>query len=335
MNVHLLIDAVVRQTTVLLAQLATAGGARASLSHTANQVFVELTSELRRQGLNNKLIADLFGLSLRTYHNKVRRLSESRTDRGRPLWNAVADFIQSQSAVSRADVLRRFCRDEDTLVRSVLLDLVEAGVVFTKGRGDSVYYRAASNEELAWSEQSPEEDTLDTLLWVLVARHSPITQLELQDLAQRSPREAADSLARLLADDRVERSESADGTVRYSSAECIIAQDQGLGWEASVFDHYQAVVAAICAKLASGKSRSVRGELVGGSTYSFEVWSGHPLHDEATSLLQKLRDTAAQFRARVDELAPRVERPSSGVVRFVTYVGQNVVALDDATEVES
>lgn len=335
MNVHLLIDAVVRQTTVLLAQLATAGGARASLSHTANQVFVELTTELRRQGLNNKLIADLFGLSLRTYHNKVRRLSESNTDRGRPLWNAVSDFIQSQSAVSRADVLRRFCRDEETLVKSVLLDLVEAGVVFTKGRGDSVYYRAANNEELAWSEQPPESDTLDTLLWVLVARHSPISRAQLQDMSQRSSREVAESLERLSADDRVSRIVQADGTVSYSSGECVIAQDQSLGWEASVFDHYQAVVAAICSKLAAGKSRSVRGESVGGSTYSFEVWPGHPLYDEANSLLQKLRDTAAQFRARVDEQNAFLQRPNSGAVRFVSYVGQNVVALDDVTEVSS
>lgn len=42
MNVRLLIDSVVRQTTVLLAQLATNGGARAPLAHVANQVFLEL-----------------------------------------------------------------------------------------------------------------------------------------------------------------------------------------------------------------------------------------------------------------------------------------------------
>jgi hypothetical protein len=117
MNVHLLIDAIVRQTTVLVAQLATAGGARAALGHTANQVFLELASELKRQGLNNKLIADLFGLSLRTYHNKVRRLSESATDRGRPLWNAVLDFVQQQGAVTRSEVLMRFCRDDAATVK--------------------------------------------------------------------------------------------------------------------------------------------------------------------------------------------------------------------------
>jgi hypothetical protein len=38
MRTHLLIDAIVRQTTVLIAQLATAGGFRAPLAHIAEQV---------------------------------------------------------------------------------------------------------------------------------------------------------------------------------------------------------------------------------------------------------------------------------------------------------
>ena len=67
MNVNLLIDALVRQTTVLIAQLATAAGARAQLAHTANQVFMDLVRELKEQGLGNKVIADMFGLSPVSY----------------------------------------------------------------------------------------------------------------------------------------------------------------------------------------------------------------------------------------------------------------------------
>jgi hypothetical protein len=42
MNVNVLIDSIVRQTTVLIAQLATTAGVRAPLAHLADQVFVEL-----------------------------------------------------------------------------------------------------------------------------------------------------------------------------------------------------------------------------------------------------------------------------------------------------
>ena len=58
MNIQVLIDAIVRQTTILIAQLATSAGARAPLAHIANQVFLELVAELKAQGLGNKVIPD-------------------------------------------------------------------------------------------------------------------------------------------------------------------------------------------------------------------------------------------------------------------------------------
>ena len=50
----------------------------------------------------------MFGLALRTYHDKVRRLSESRSFVGRSLWDAVHEFLATEDTVVRADVLRRF-----------------------------------------------------------------------------------------------------------------------------------------------------------------------------------------------------------------------------------
>ena len=85
MNVLLLIDAIVRQTMVLIAQLATTSGSRAPLARVANQVFRDLLDGLQTRGLGRRVIADMFGPALRCYHAKVRRLSESRTERGRSL----------------------------------------------------------------------------------------------------------------------------------------------------------------------------------------------------------------------------------------------------------
>src|SRR6476620_7247600 len=133
MNVNLLIDAIVRQTTVLIAQLATAAGARAPLAHTANLVFTDLVRELKEQGVGNKVIADMFGLALRTYHNKVQRLSESTTFRGRSLWEATLEYIEENGTVLQPEVLTRFARDDEASVRGVLTDLVESGMIFRTG----------------------------------------------------------------------------------------------------------------------------------------------------------------------------------------------------------
>ena len=46
MNVPLLIGAIVRQTMVLIAELATTGGVRAPLAHVADKVFMDLVREL-------------------------------------------------------------------------------------------------------------------------------------------------------------------------------------------------------------------------------------------------------------------------------------------------
>ncbi len=122
MNVRLLIDSIVRQTTVLIAQLATSGGVRAPLAHIANQVFLELARELDAQGVRRKVSADMFGMAIRAYHRKLQRLAESYTDRGRSLWEAMVEFIESREMVTREEVFRRFKRDDETVVRSVLPD---------------------------------------------------------------------------------------------------------------------------------------------------------------------------------------------------------------------
>ena len=135
----MLIDAIVRQTMVLIAQLATAGGGRAQLSHTANQVFLDLVAALKEQGLGNKVIADMFGMALRTYQTKLQRLSESRTDRGRSLWEALLGFLQEKGrerAVPRAVILQRFRHDDALVVSGVLRDLVDSGLLYRTGRGD-------------------------------------------------------------------------------------------------------------------------------------------------------------------------------------------------------
>jgi hypothetical protein len=333
MNINLLIDAIVQQTTVLVAQLATAAGARASLSNTANQVFLSLVGELKEQGLSNKLIADMFGLSLRTYHNKVRRLSESSTDHGHSLWNAVLGFVQERGNVSRAEVLLRFSRDDSATVRSVLVDLTETGLIYQKGTGDRLSYRAAKPSELDAPDEARETPALANLLWIAIARDSPISRDRLLQLLRMDEALLDSVLAPLLADGRVTM-RSGEGGTEYATSECVIPIGAPAGWEASVFDHYQAMVTAMCTKLRRAASTTVRGEWVGGSTYGYEVWPGHPLHDEVVGFLQATRDRASDLRTRVDAHNLGRLASQSSVRRVIAYVGQTVIEADEAGETQ-
>jgi hypothetical protein len=120
MNAQVLIDSIVRQVTVLIAQLATTGGIRAPLAHVANQVFLDLTRELEEQGVSRKVSADMFGMALRAYIRKVRRLSEAQTEQGRTLWQALLDFVRAQGLVTRERVLQRFAADGELQVTAML-----------------------------------------------------------------------------------------------------------------------------------------------------------------------------------------------------------------------
>jgi len=68
-----------QQTTVLTGQLSTAAGVRAPLARIADQVFVDLAEELESQGVARRVAADMFGMALRGYQKKLRRLTESRS----------------------------------------------------------------------------------------------------------------------------------------------------------------------------------------------------------------------------------------------------------------
>src|SRR5690349_12166101 len=161
MTVRVLIEAIMREMTVLLAELATSGGIRAPLANIADRVFMELARELDAHGVSRTVSADMFGLALRTYLRRIRRHDESLTERGRSLWEAVLDFIQRRSIVGGGEILAEFAKDDENLVRSVLQDLTDSGIIFRSGVRSATVYRAALPGELGPLGKQANEDALD------------------------------------------------------------------------------------------------------------------------------------------------------------------------------
>jgi hypothetical protein len=328
MNVQLLIDAVVRQTTVLIAELATAGGARAPLSHVANQVFFDLAVELERQGVSRRVSADMFGIALRTYQRKIARLRESSTVSGRTLWEAVYDFLVERGVAKRADVLRRFERDDEELVAGVLRDLVDSGVVFASGRGAAMAYRVVSGNEL--ETLSHDDDAgLDAWIWTLVYREGPISRAALLRRAALGDAAVDAALQRLEEAGRI-TGHGAGAERAWTSAELVLPANAA-GWEGAVFDHFHAVVRTIVGRLRRDPAFESEPDLVGGSTYTFVVWPSHPDYANVTSELADFRRRRSELRARVDAYnavhgIPKAHR------RVTSYGGQCVTTEDDTKE---
>jgi hypothetical protein len=141
-NVRLLIDGIMRHTTVLIAQLATTAGVRAPLARVADQVFFDLAREIEAQGVGRKVVADMFGLALRSYQKKMHRLAASETDATQTLWQSVLATLQ-RGPQTRARLLERYRHDGEREVGAVLADLVSSGLVYISGNGANTSWSGA------------------------------------------------------------------------------------------------------------------------------------------------------------------------------------------------
>jgi hypothetical protein len=325
MNERMLIDAIVRQTVILIAQLSTADGVRSPLSHVADEVFLGLVKQLESQGLGKKVIADMFGLALRSYQQKVQRLGESATERGETLWGAIHRFLTQVPSASRAEIIEQFKHDEPQNVRSILNDLVETGLVFRSGRGNETCYRVASPEELLELGTSTGSDRLEAnaaLVWLHVYHGSPLRKADLAQLAALSDTALEAAIERLVGDGRIRLQERPDG-VYCLTEQCLIPLGQAAGWEAAVIDHHRAVLNALAAKVAGGKHVSRASDEIGGTTLSFDVWPGHPYEAEARKLLAQVRNEVIPLWEKVEEY--NRDHQAEHSCKVVFYCGQHVV----------
>lgn len=320
MNAQILINSTVRQITVLIAQLATSGGIRAPLAHVANQVFVDLARELEAQGVSRKVSADMFGMALRAYIRKVRRLTEGETDGGKTLWQAMYEFVQQEGMVSRARIMERFRHDGEVEVSSLLKDLTDSGLVFATGVGGAAIYRLANEDERQKYLQLTRDDGLEEMAWVLVFREGPLSVDELGVALSIDGADRDRLVSGLCESGRVRK----EGD-RLSADTFVVPLGSSKGWEASVFDHIQAVVQTICARLrllddASGA------EEVGGSTFSFNIWPGHPFEAEVRGHLAAHRARLKDLKARVAEYNQGARRPAD-YEQVTAYVGQSSISV--------
>lgn len=331
MNTSFLIDSIVRQTTVLLAQLATTHGSRTPVAHLANQVFLELAEELERQGLSRKVSADMFGMALRAYQRKVQRLRETANERGTSLWEAILAFVTQRGNASEFNLLDEFPA-EAAVMRGVLHDLVSGGLLVRKQTRRGLVYRIPEAADVAALEERRRR-ARDALIRAIIFSKGPLTRDQLRALCQAPAEELDASVQALLDDNQITDLKDASGEITYRAPKLEVLFGQSEGWEAAVFDHYQAACSTITAKLRERAGAPKRDHLVGGSTYHFEVWDGHPMQNEVRETLSRLRDTLGELRARVEGYNDENGLPREHE-RVTAYVGQvsRAIELDSRTK---
>lgn len=328
MNTKLLIDAIMHQTTVLIAQLSTAAGIRAPLAHIADQVFLELSREIEAQGVSRKVAADMFGLAIRTYQKKVQRLSETVADQDDTVWETALAYLQTHGSAPRRVLLEHFKRHDPVVVGSVLNDLVSSGLVYKTGTGDTTIFGITKDRDLHQTLREQRRESLVPVVWLLVYRSGGTTLDKLLSQLSVEEAEVRSALASLEEEDRVQRSGEGPDVV-YRATTFLVPVDAEHGWEAAVFDQYQAMVRAIGTKLRLGRARSVSNDVVGGATICFDVCENHPYEEQVLGLLKQIRSQVNQLWTEVQ--AHNEEHPISDEDRTEVsfYFGQCVTPPDE------
>jgi len=319
MNIRLLIDCIMQQTTVLIGQLSTAAGVRAPLAKVADQVFLDLARELDAQGVAQRVAADMFGLALRSYQKKVQRLTESASVPDKTLWQAVLEYVGHEGRARRADVLKRFAADGEREVGSVLNDLVGSGLVYQTGHGGEALYGITSDADLAYLVKANEAESALPVVWTTAHRHPGAT---LRTLVERLGLDASlveRATETLIAEGKLVRDGAgAEGALR--AVDLFVPVGAELGWEVAVFDHFRAVVNAIAAKVRRGQPRSATNDVVGGATLGFDIHDAHPF----AALLEDVRRDVGALWADVESYNAEHRDEMPGRRRVFFYFGQYI-----------
>ncbi len=317
MHTQLLIDELVRQTTVLIAQLSTAAGLRSPLSQIADQVFLELSRELEQQGVRQKVVADMFGLALRSYQVKRKRLSEGDDESAATLWQALFADLSEKSS-TRQELERRHRLHTPRHIGATLQDMVKSGLAYSSGQGPDTIYGITSDSDRQHLDQQQSERALSNLIWYLAASGSANTRLAIEQQVRASAQEVDAAINSLLTAGRLIQ----DGELlRARRFEVMVGAEHG--WETAVCDHFRAVATAIANKVTNPQSDAA--DEVGGGTVSFRVNRAHPYAREVYALLRDTRERTNSLWQRVasyNESNPA----SDGDDRVTFYFGQNVIS---------
>jgi hypothetical protein len=223
--------------------------------------------------------------------------------------------------VSGHDVLARFAGDDPEVVAGVLSDLVQSGLVYRAGRGDGARYRIAAEADFS-AEDGTRDAAHEHLVWLAVYRNGPVLTDSICSWTHLDKTACVAALEVLVKDGRVVETRSAAGTT-YTADRFEVPVGDAKGWEAAVLDHFQAMVAAIITKLSQRAPQGSAGDLIGGSTWSLDVWPGHPFEAEAKTLLRATRAIVETLRARIDAHNAATS-PAGSPERVVFYAGQHV-----------
>jgi len=315
-----------------LARLIVALKLRCSLKSWRQDLGDQLVVELRRRGVPQGIIAEMFETSAESIRCWTRRW-EGKLERERDLqplsaWRLTA-LVRLQASRGQwipIDELRagRCIKCYDTWFHAMIRELEDAHIL--ERSADGLRCRVAAPARLREAFPARDVEVEAHLVWACIYRHGPVGLTELASLMDLSLPEIMNHVALLEASGRIAL-DTEDEPLRWGASCFEAPPGEPARWESALYDHFSAVFDAVICRLDPAAPPPWK-EATSGSTYSFDLWPGHPEEQRVRALLNTIRETVrpvvTDHRQHLDDGV--VEVPSqSEIYRVVLYLGQGVV----------
>jgi hypothetical protein len=204
---------------------------------------------------------------------------------------------------------------------------VSTGLVYRTGATESSVFGITSKLDLEHALREQRRESLLPILWAMIFRSGGMTYEALREQFPAEDASLAEALRELEAEGHVQKSGEGEQAL-YRASTFLVPVGAQRGWEAAVFDHFQAVVRAIGAKVQRGLARSESDDVVGGATLTFDVSADHPHKDEVLGLLKQVRVEVNELWNRVQARNERHPIPDAERMEVSFYFGQSLTTTD-------
>ncbi|MFN3200585.1 MAG: helix-turn-helix domain-containing protein [Bradymonadia bacterium] len=311
-----LIEQIIHSTAVLLAEVSTMNGARTPLSDIFDLLFMDISAHLEQKGITRKVIADMFGMSTRTFQRRVHRIREFKPDE-KTIWMSVIGYIHHSEGCGRQEIIDNFLQYDEGQIISILNDLIANNVIAKTDKGYTETSKTSSFFHTLCEEES-------LLVWAHVYRHGPMKTSEISEDLHLPIELAEQIIASLVEQNKASYLEAQDA---YTCRECYIPVGSVEGFYASMFEHYGTVIRTMITRLHNISSKPTD-QSTGMSTISFNVFEGHVHYEDVTGILADFREQVNRVWYAVLEENKRKNLPREGVQKVEFYMGQNIYPLD-------
>ncbi len=326
-NFARLVEQLVPLVAELFATLAARDPLRMRFADIANKTLLDMVMTLESQGMSQEAMAASLGLTIGGFRNRMKRLREMDDDTAGPagprtllerVFSEVGNRETAGKVATYMALRDRFKGVKDDSLGGVLHFLVTTGLLSVTGRGPKREYRVVPHNRPSGPRYT------DAV--VLLYREGPISLLELATRLEVTTEQAQRFVDRVKSAGYLEESVGPDGAPRYRSNDYHVPIDDKEGFEAALYDHLSSVVRAVTKKVRLGRLRASMNDLVGGSTFSFEIEPDDPLYAEVTSFLGETRSKLDGWLQRSRALAASRDpaAPKRPRHRITVYFGQTI-----------